>query len=115
MSSNRLDTIFAISPMIRVSFADAVDWFRGALRLRDRGSVPRGRSGDAADSKGKLRYDLRKLKGHGLLQCDRSRYAYRLTPKGVQVEGGMLRLPPSTRSCHLRLKCRELIENVDCC
>jgi hypothetical protein len=36
-------------------------------------------------------------------------------PKGVQVEGGMLRLPPSTRSCHLRLKCRELIENVDCC
>jgi len=67
--------------MIRVSFADAVDWFRGALRLRDRGSVPRGRSGDAADSKGKLRYDLRKLKGHGLLQCDRSRYAYRLTPK----------------------------------
>jgi hypothetical protein len=32
-----------------------------------------------------LRYDLRKLKGHGLLQCDGSRYAYRLTPKGVQV------------------------------
>jgi hypothetical protein len=32
-----------------------------------------------------LRYDLRKLKGHGLLQRDRSRYAYRLTPKGSQV------------------------------
>jgi len=32
-----------------------------------------------------LRYDLRKLKGHGLLERDRSRYAYRLTPKGVQV------------------------------
>ena len=32
-----------------------------------------------------LRYDLRKLKGHGLLQRDGSRYAYRLTPKGVQV------------------------------
>src|SRR5205085_10337946 len=32
-----------------------------------------------------LRYDLRKLKGHGLLQRDASRYAYRLTPKGVQV------------------------------
>jgi hypothetical protein len=32
-----------------------------------------------------LRYDLRKLKGHGLLQRDGSRYAYRLTAKGVQV------------------------------
>src|ERR1700757_1935631 len=32
-----------------------------------------------------LRYDLRKLKGHGLLQRAGSRYAYRLTPKGVQV------------------------------
>jgi len=32
-----------------------------------------------------LRYDLRKLKGHGLLERDGSRYSYRLTPKGVQV------------------------------
>jgi hypothetical protein len=32
-----------------------------------------------------LRYDLRKLKGHGLVQRDASRYAYRLTPKGVHV------------------------------
>jgi len=32
-----------------------------------------------------LRYDLRKLKGHGLLQRDGTRYAYRLTTKGVQV------------------------------
>jgi hypothetical protein len=32
-----------------------------------------------------LRYDLRKLKGHGLLERDGSRYAYRLTGKGVQV------------------------------
>jgi len=32
-----------------------------------------------------LRYDLRKLKGHGLLERDGSRYAYRLTPKGAQV------------------------------
>lgn len=32
-----------------------------------------------------LRYDLRKLKGHGLLQRDGRRYAYRLTNKGVQV------------------------------
>jgi hypothetical protein len=28
-----------------------------------------------------LRYDLRKLKGHGLIQRDGSRYAYRLTTK----------------------------------
>lgn len=32
-----------------------------------------------------LRYDLRKLKGHGLLERHGSRYAYRLTAKGVQV------------------------------
>jgi hypothetical protein len=32
-----------------------------------------------------LRYDLRKLKGHGLLQRDGTRYAYRLTPKGIHL------------------------------
>jgi len=32
-----------------------------------------------------LRYDLRKLKGHSLLERDGSRYAYRLTSKGVQI------------------------------
>jgi hypothetical protein len=32
-----------------------------------------------------LRYDLRKLKGHGLLERDGRRYAYRLSPKGIQV------------------------------
>jgi hypothetical protein len=32
-----------------------------------------------------LRYDLRKLKGHGLLQRDGAHYAYQLTDKGVQV------------------------------
>jgi hypothetical protein len=32
-----------------------------------------------------LRYDLRKLKGHGLLERDGRRYAYRLTRKGVDV------------------------------
>ena len=32
-----------------------------------------------------LRYDLRKLKAHGLLERDGRRYAYRLTEKGVQV------------------------------
>src|SRR6201997_1778727 len=40
---------------------------------------------DSAYGLNQLRYDLRKLKGHGLLQRDGSRYAYRLTPKGVQV------------------------------
>jgi hypothetical protein len=32
-----------------------------------------------------LRYDLRKLKGHSLLQRDGRRYAYRLSTKGVHV------------------------------
>src|SRR5438270_5831129 len=32
-----------------------------------------------------LRYDLRKLKGHGLLDRDGRRYAYCLTAKGIQV------------------------------
>jgi hypothetical protein len=32
-----------------------------------------------------LRYDLRKMRGHGLLERDGRRYAYRLTPKGVRV------------------------------
>jgi hypothetical protein len=32
-----------------------------------------------------LRYDVRKLKGHALLERDGRRYAYRLTTKGVQV------------------------------
>ena len=32
-----------------------------------------------------LRYDLRKLKGHALLQRDGKRYAYRLTTKGLDV------------------------------
>jgi hypothetical protein len=32
-----------------------------------------------------LRYDLRKLKGHGLLERHGRRYAYQLTAKGIQV------------------------------
>ena len=40
---------------------------------------------DSAYSRNQLRYDLRKLKGHRLSRRDGSRYAYRLTPKGVQV------------------------------
>ena len=40
---------------------------------------------DTAYGLNQLRYDLRKLKAHALLQRDGSRYAYRLTAKGVQV------------------------------
>jgi hypothetical protein len=32
-----------------------------------------------------LRYDLRKMKGHGLLERDGRRYAYRLTVKGTRA------------------------------
>ena len=32
-----------------------------------------------------LRYDLRKLKGYGLLERDGRRYAFQLTAKGIQV------------------------------
>jgi hypothetical protein len=44
-----------------------------------------------------LRYDLRKLKGHGLLQRDGRRYAYRLPTKGVQ--GALLFLFFHKRLC----------------
>ena len=44
-----------------------------------------------------LRYDLRKLKGHGLFERDGSRYAYRLTAKGVDV--GLLFLFFHERLC----------------
>ena len=32
-----------------------------------------------------LRYDLRKMKAHGLLERDGKRYPYRLTDKGIKV------------------------------
>ncbi len=44
-----------------------------------------------------LRYDLRKLKAHGLLERDCRRYAYRLTAKGVDV--ALLFLFFHTRLC----------------
>ena len=44
-----------------------------------------------------LRYDLRKLKGHALLERDGSRYAYRLTAKGLEV--GLLFLFFHKRLC----------------
>ena len=42
-------------------------------------------SSEKAYGLNQLRYDLRKLKGHGLIERDGSRYAYRLTQKGIQV------------------------------
>ena len=33
----------------------------------------------------RLRYDLRKMKAHGLLERDGKRYTYRLTEKGTKV------------------------------
>ncbi|MFN0105528.1 MAG: hypothetical protein ACKV2U_26005 [Bryobacteraceae bacterium] len=32
-----------------------------------------------------LHYDLRRVKGHGMLERDGKRYSYRLTAKGVDV------------------------------
>jgi hypothetical protein len=43
-----------------------------------------------------LRYDLRKLKAHGLLERDGKRYRYRLTAKGIRVA---LMLCCSTNAC----------------
>jgi hypothetical protein len=40
---------------------------------------------EAAYGLNQLRYDLRKLKAHGLLERDGTRYVYRLTLKGVEV------------------------------
>ena len=43
-----------------------------------------------------LRYDLRKIKGHGLLERDGTRYAYLLTRKGVQVAFAVAVFPQAT-------------------
>jgi hypothetical protein len=40
---------------------------------------------ERTDGLNQLRFGLRKLKSHGLLERDGSRYACRLTSKGVQV------------------------------
>jgi hypothetical protein len=57
-------------------------------RLDGRASPPR-RPDNLQSLRAHLRpeptYDLRKLKGHGLLKRDGSRYAYRFTSKGIQV------------------------------
>jgi len=45
-----------------------------------------------------LRYDLRKLKAHGLLQREGRTYCYRLTGKGTKVSTLVYSVPPA----HLR-------------
>src|SRR6202044_2292336 len=51
-----------------------------------------------------LRYDLRKLKAHTLLERDGSRYAYRLTEKGI-------RAPVMFTLFHQRVSKRRKVEN----
>jgi hypothetical protein len=50
-----------------------------------RPSSQRSIPGPTPTTLNQLRYDLRKLKGHALVERDGTRYAYRLTPKGVQL------------------------------
>ena len=40
-----------------------------------------------------FRYDLRKMKAHGLIERDGKRYAYRLTGKGTKVAWPSTRRP----------------------
>ena len=42
-----------------------------------------------------LRYDLRKMKAHGLVERDGKRYAYRLTEQGNQGRPHLCALPPA--------------------
>jgi hypothetical protein len=63
---------------------------RPSRRRLDRQANPPGRPHQLPSLRSRLwpqptPYDLRKLKGHGLVERHGSRYAYRLTAKGVQV------------------------------
>ena len=75
-----------------------------------------------------LRYDLRKLKGHGLLERDRGRYAYRLTDKGQRVAilfllfhqrlcgpvaGSQFQHRPDQRHCPKESKLEQAYYNAD--
>jgi hypothetical protein len=59
----------------------------GGWRAKDIHAAVLTAFGITADRYGlnQLRYDLRKMKGHGLLERDGSRYAYRLSDKGTKV------------------------------
>ena len=58
----------------------------GGWRARDihRAILTTFRIGEDRYGLNQLRYDLRKMKAHGLLQRDGSRYAYRLSDKGTK-------------------------------
>src|SRR3979490_2060187 len=84
----------AASPVSRRSGSTSTSTFRcsSASPFQSpsaRSAIPGSRSttplADSTYRLDQLRYDLRKLKAHGLLQRDGSCYAYRLTPKGVHV------------------------------
>ena len=59
----------------------------GGWRAKDIHAAVLTAFGLTADRYGlnQLRYDLRKMKGHGLLERDGKRYAYRLSDKGTKV------------------------------
>ncbi len=59
----------------------------GGWRARDihRAILTTFRIGEDRYGLNQLRYDLRKMKAHGLLQRDGRRYAYRLSDKGTKV------------------------------
>jgi hypothetical protein len=59
----------------------------GGWRAKDIHAAVLTTFGLTADRYGlnQLRYDLRKMKGHGLLERDGKRYAYRLSDKGTKV------------------------------
>ena len=59
----------------------------GGWRARDihRAVLTTFRIGEDRYGLNQLRYDLRKMKAHGLLERDGTRYAYRLTDKGTKV------------------------------
>jgi hypothetical protein len=59
----------------------------GGWRAKDIHAAVLTAFGLTADRYGlnQLRYDLRKMKGHGLLERDGKRYAYRLSGKGTRV------------------------------
>jgi hypothetical protein len=77
-------------PGIKIHETRVIRLMRHACRRLDGQGDPRGRAHHLralgeANHLNQLRYDLRKLKGHGLLERDGSRYAYRLTTKGIEV------------------------------
>src|SRR5712671_650458 len=69
----------------------------GAAQIHEAVRAAFGLSGEAY-TLAQLRYDLRKLKAHGLLQREGRTYCYRLTGKGTKVSTLVYSVPPA----HLR-------------